>query len=321
MKIDIFTHAVPESFMSALASVAPDLAEHTKQVPTLYDISKRFRVMDKFPDVRQVATLALTAARVLGDPKHGVDFARKANDAMAELVATYPDRFAAGVASVPTFNMESAASELERAMRDLSLPGVQLFTPVNGRPLELDSWLPVFDVIARYDRAVWIHPVMPVNRESYKKYFIEHVFGWPYESTVAMAGLALDGIFERFPRIKVIIHHCGACTPFFAARIEEAYHGSAVVHGMKHQGLGRPLLDDMKGFYGDTALSGGTAGLMCGYDFFGPEHLLFGTDAPYDAEFGERSTARTIASVEAMDIPEKEKDLIYYGNAAKLLGL
>ena len=101
-----------------------------------------------------------------------------------------------------------------------------------------------------------------------------------------MTGLALDGLFERLPRIKVIIHHCGALAPFFEARIDEAYYGSAVVHHIRHEGLSRPLGDYMKVFYGDTALSGGTSGLMCGYAFFGAEHLLFGTDAPYDAEPG-----------------------------------
>ncbi len=240
MKIDIFTHAVAGSFKKALAGVAPELSTHTEQVPTLYDMDRRFRIMDHFPDVLQVPTLALTAARILDDPKHGVDFARRANDSMAELVAAHPDRFAAGVASVPTIDPDAAGTELERAFKDLHLSGVQLFTPVKGEPLALAGCLPLFELTRRYDRMVWVHPVAPINRSSYKNYFIEHVFGWPFESTKAMTGLALDGLFERLPRVKVLIHHCGACAPFFAARIDEAYHGSGVVHHMRHEGSEPP---------------------------------------------------------------------------------
>jgi len=299
MKIDVFTHAVPASLMKALAGVASDLTAHTEQVPTL----------------------ALTAARILDDPRHSIEFARIANDSMAELAASHPNRFAAGTASVPTTNLDAAVEELDRALGKLNLRGVQLFTPIRGRPLDLAGWLPLFETAARFDLPVWIHPVMPIDRSDYTKYFVDHVFGWPYESTKAMTGLALDGLFERLPRAKVIIHHCGAMAPFFEARIAEAYYGSAVVHSMRHEGLKRPLVDYMKRFYGDTALSGGTSGLMCGYAFFGPEHLLFGTDTPYDAELGDRSTRQTMASVDSMTIPTEERDLIYYGNARRLLNL
>src|SRR5512142_408083 len=102
MIIDIFTHAAPESYKKALAKVAPHLAAHTDLVPTLSDMERRFRIMDKYPGMKQVITLALTAALPLNDPALSIEFAKRANDAMAHLVDRYPDRFAAAVASVPT---------------------------------------------------------------------------------------------------------------------------------------------------------------------------------------------------------------------------
>jgi len=322
MKIDIFTHVVPESYKKAMGKVAPHLEAHTDQVPTLSDMERRFRIMDKYGDVRQVLTLGGTAARLLDEPAFAIDFARRANDSIAELVDRYPDRFAAGVASVPTSDSDAGLEELDRAIEKLKLRGVQIFTPRKGKTLSLDDLASLFEKMAAHDLPVWIHPMLPIDRTDYKKYFIEHVFGWPYESTAAMTSLALDGLFDRFQNAKVIIHHCGAMAPFFDQRIAEAYHGSGTVHGAAHERpLTKPLIEAFKMFYGDTALSGGSAGLVCGYAFFGASHLLFATDMPYDAEFGDRTVRQTLAAVERMPIDEREKQMIYYENAKGLLRL
>ena len=321
MKIDIFTHVVPQKYKSALGRAAPNLEAHTAQMPTLYDLDLRFKILDKYDDVKQVLTLALTAALILGDPKHAVDFARLANDETAELVRKYPDRFFAGTASLPMTDMDAAVTELDRAIGKLGLKGVQLFTPAQGKQMDLAGYMPIFERMAHYELPVWIHPMKPIDRSGYKNYFIDHVFGWPFESTVAMTNLVFDGLFERFPGIKVIVHHCGALVPFFAQRIAEAYIASGTMHGMKHEGLARPLIDYFKMFYNDTALNGHTPGLMCGHALYGADHIVFGTDMPYDFELGERNIRQNIESVEAMPISDAEKKLIYEGNARALLNL
>ncbi len=120
-----------------------------------------------------------------------VDFAKRANDEMAELVATYPDRFIAAAASLPMTDMEAALKELDRAILDLKLKGLQLFTPTLDKPLDSPEFLPLFQRMAEHDLPIWIHPVrwmdragLPTLKES--KYYIYHVFGWPYETTAAM---------------------------------------------------------------------------------------------------------------------------------------
>jgi predicted TIM-barrel fold metal-dependent hydrolase len=294
----------------------------TDQVPTLSDMDQRFRIMDRYGEMKQVLTLTLTASLILNDPVHAVEFAKRANDEMAELVAQYPGRFAAGVASIPTTDMDAALSEIERAVQKLGLKGVHLFTPMNGKPLCLDNSAPLFERMAAYDLPIWIHPVRPIDRSDYRTFYIDHVFGWPYESTAAMTSLVLDGLFDRFPSAKVIIHHCGALAPHFSARITESYESSGTIFSMRQKGaLTRPLIEYFKMFYTDTALSGGTAGLMCGYALFGSDHLLFGTDMPYDAQLGDRIVRNTIESVDRMAIGEGEKQLIYSENATKLCNL
>jgi aminocarboxymuconate-semialdehyde decarboxylase len=265
--------------------------------------------------------MAMTATLIFDDPKSGIDFAKIANDEMAELVDKHPDRFAAGVASLPMTDMDAAVKELDRAVKDLGLKGVQLFTPIKNRQWNLAELMPLFERLSDYSLPIWIHPVRPIDRDDYENYFMNHVFGWPYESTAAMVHLVLGGILEKFPRMKIIVHHCGAMVPFFAGRIVESYDASSTIHGMENKTkLSRPFIDYFKMFYTDTVLGRGTAGLMCGHAFFGAGHLLFGTDMPYDAEVGNR-VIRTIEAVDAMAVSDQEKRMIYEDNAKKLLNL
>ena len=78
-------------------------------------------------------------------------------------------------------------------------------------------------------------------------------------------------------------------------------------------------MEHFRKFYNDTALYGHTAGLMCAYDFFGADHLLYGTDAPLGPKYG--LTQETIESIQRMDITEEEKDKILTRNAVRLLAL
>ncbi|MDP2644613.1 MAG: amidohydrolase family protein [Desulfobacterales bacterium] len=322
MKIDIVSHIAPPKFKVALGRIRPDLEKHLEQVPTLYDMDRRFKIMDKYEGLKQVTTVSMTAALPFSDPDVAVDCAQRINDEQAELVQKYPDRFAAAVASVPMTDMDETLKELDRALGQLKLKGVQLFTPINNKRWDLPAFMPLFQKMCDFDLPIWIHPAKPIDRSDYGNYFIDHVFGWPYESTAFMTHLVLGGIFERLPRLKILIHHCGALVPFFDQRMVEVFHGSGTVHGMNlPEGLSRPAIDYFKMFYTDTALSGGTAGLMCGHTFFGAEKLLFGTDMPYDGELGNRVTWRTIESVEKMAVSEADKQMIFADNAKKLLGL
>jgi predicted TIM-barrel fold metal-dependent hydrolase len=320
MKIDIYTHIVPPKYKAALSKVAPHFENHLGRMPTLYDMDQRFRIMDKYKDLRQVLTMAMTATLIFEEPMWAVDFAKLANDEMAEMVMRYPDRFAAGVASLPMIDIDTAVKEFDRAIQGLRLRGLQLLTSVNRKPLNLEEWMPLFEKMSKYDLPIWIHPVRPIDRSDYERYFIDHVFGWPYESTVTMTHLVLNGLFERCPGIKIIIHHCGALVPFFSQRISEAYNASGTIHGMEGR-MRRPPIEYFKKFYTDTALSGSASGLMCGHSFFGADHLLFGTDMPYDSEFGDRTIRQTIQSVEQMTISDSEKKMIFGDNAKKVLGL
>ena len=123
-------------------------------------------------------------------------------------------------------------------------------------------------------------------------------------------------------KVETVRKRDGRVVPYDEQKIAEAYDASQVIHGQQYKNLvPKPPLEYFKMFYGDTALNGSAAGLMCGYRFFGADHLVFATDMPFDVEFGDRGTRKTIESVEALGLSDIEKKMVYEGNARRLLRL
>lgn len=325
MKIDIFAHIMPPDYVER---VLPFTSRATRAIAattaTLVDLSQRFSVMDRFPDVAQVLTLAGPIEAVEGMSSSEV--ARITNDGLVKLADSHPDRFPAVVASLPLDDMDAA---LDEAVRVLALPwvcGVEVFTPAHGRPLDGPDFEPLWALMCEKDLPVWIHPRRELtpdySTEQRSRYSIFGMWGWPYETTVAMTRLVFSGIFDRFENLKLITHHCGGMVPFFEQRIvtwydyvgrrQEADYGAT---------LKRPVAEYFRMFYGDTALNGSTAALECGVSFFGADHVLFGTDTPFDADLGVSSIRETVRSIEELSLAVEEREKIFSGNACRLLKL
>ena len=162
--------------------------------------------------------------------------------------------------------------------------------------------------------------------EERSQYEIWWTFGWPYETSVAMARLVFDGCFDRFPTLKVITHHMGAMAPYFAGRVGPGWdqlgvRTTDVDYSQVLKRLARRPLDYFKMFYADTALFGAYDATVCGLKFFGVDHVLFASDAPFDPEQGPMYIRETLAVVDQLPISTDEREQIYWRNAAKLLKL
>ena len=329
MRIDIFPHILPVKYKEAFQKVnrSEGFIKMHNIIPTLYDLDYRFRIMDEYGDLMQVLTLSAPPLEVFADLKQSADLSRLANDEMAELVAKYPDRFAAAVACLPMNDMNAALDEVDRAINDLGLKGVQIFTPINDKPLDSDEFLPLYEKMSRYDLPIWIHPQREIDypdyrSEKFSKYAVFSMLGWVYETSSAMVRLVLSGILEKYENLKFIVHHGGAMIPFLHRRVASFIDFSAtrLKTGILDNIHGQPM-DYFKGFYADTAIYGNTAGLMCSYDFFGVQHMVFGTDMPFDSQFGQKFIGETIKSIEEMAISVAEKKMIFEDNARGLLHL
>ena len=139
------------------------------------------------------------------------------------------------------------------------------------------------------------------------------VFGWPFDTTQAVWRLIFGGVMDRYPTLKFVTHHLGALFPYFAKRVEKN------VEGWLKDKIARPYSEYWKNIYGDTALDGTDAALPCGYAFFGPERMMFGTDYPFGPESGEDFVRSNLAGIKAMNIPEEYKKKILGENTKKIL--
>ena len=333
-KIDIFNHIFPKSYFDKMVSIAPnakDINKRVRSIPCIVDLDERFRIIDRFKDYVQIICLPNPPIEALGPPPISTDMAKLANDGMAELVRKYPDRFPGFIASLPMNDPEGLLKEAKRAIQDLNAVGVQIFTNVLGRPLDKPETMPLFDLMAELDRPIWMHPARGADFPDYKwepksHYEIWWTFGWPYETSVAMAHLVFSGLFDRHPDIKIITHHLGGMIPYSEGRVGPGWdqlgtRTSDEDYTLLLKKLKRRPLDYFRLFYADTAVFGAREATICGLKFFGSERVLFGSDMPFDPEKGSAYIRWTIEIIDSLDIKPSERQAVYEGNARRLLKL
>lgn len=326
MLVDIYTHICPQAYLDTLARRAPKLEDMGKRllsVKKLVDLGERFKEMDQYGDYRQIISLP-SPIEDLSTGALSNELARIANDGMAELCARYPERFPAFVAATNMRDVDTALREAERAFGD-GARGVQMFTNVAGQPLDEGRYEAFFALAAERDLPIWLHPArtaaMPDYASEHKSRFeMWWCFGWPYETSVAMCRLVFYGLFERYPKLKIITHHLGGMIPYFDGRVGkglEVLGARTSDEDYSHvlPGLSRPHLDSLRGFYADTALFGGRHGLRSGLEFFGSAHVVFASDTPFGP------IGPTIDRLRELALPRHDEDAIAYLNAERLLGM
>jgi predicted TIM-barrel fold metal-dependent hydrolase len=310
MKIDIFAHILPPKYLAAYGKLNPAVMEQIEvKNRGVIDLETRLRAMDRYPDVLQVLTISQPPLEKFVNPPDAVELARTGNDELAELVERYPDRFAGAVACLPMNDVDASLREAERAIRQLNMKGVQIYSRVHGETLDNPKFKPLYKLMALLNMPIWIHPTTDADLDT------GGILGWPFETSAAMYRLVLSGVFNDNPDIKFITHHAGGMISFYERRLRWLLYRSRVPDGIKDP------VEHFRKFYNDTALYGCTAGLMCAYAFFGPRRLLYGTDAPLGPRFEYGLTEETIESIQKMTIPEDEKEMILGGNAREILSL
>ncbi|PPR11772.1 MAG: hypothetical protein CFH41_00647 [Alphaproteobacteria bacterium MarineAlpha11_Bin1] len=332
-RIDAYNHVIPEAYFEKLSEVAPDpnIVKFFGTLTALHDEDAHKRLLDNFDDYRQIISLANPPIEILGSPEETPTLARIANDGLAKRVQNNPDRIAGFIASLPMNNPDAAVAEATRAVNELGSCGVQFFTNVLGKPLSTSEFYPIFETMAQYDLPIWIHPMRGPNfpdyaQENASEFEIWFTFGWPYETSACMTRLIYSGIFDKLPDIKIITHHFGGMIPFFAEKIgigfQQIFSGNNEHNPLAERaGLKKQPKDYFKMFYADTATNGSVAATTCGLEFFGADHSLFATDAPFDPEGGSLLIRETLSAVDSLDIDTVTRDKIYGGNLKRLLKL
>jgi uncharacterized protein len=330
-KIDSFAHILPHAYLTRLErqlerTMAPSqLAYYREGVfsfnTELTDLDARLRAMDSIApsgDYRQVLVLAVPPLEEIGPPAVAADLAQFANDELAELVQRHPDRFVGFAAALPLNDVDAAMRELDRALTQLGALGAQMYSNVLGAPLDDARFEPLFSRLEAVGRPIWLHPTRSAASpdypaESRSDYGLWWSLGWPYETAAALARLVYSGHMERHPDQLVIAHHGGGLVPHFAARLAM---GPGYRQVKDH--LPRPPLDYFRQFYVDTALFGASHAVRCVLEFFGSDHVLFGSDVPLGPP---NAVEATIADLEASGLSSDDLAAVYAGNAIHMLGL
>jgi len=278
-----------------------------------------------------VLSLAAPPIEAMAPPEHAPELARIGNEGLAELVERYSDRFVGFIASLPMNNPDAAVREADYAITQLGATGVQIYTNVNGAPLDRPEYEPLFALLAQHDLPIWVHPsrepeVADYQTESRSKYDIWWTFGWPYETSAFMARMVFWGLFDRYPEIKIITHHMGGMVPYFEGRVGWGLDslGQRSDDPEDREALGRLRrrpYDYFRMFYADTALFGALPATECGLAFFGSERVLFASDFPFDPHGGALFIGETVRVIENMTASLEDKQRIFEGNARRLLRL
>jgi aminocarboxymuconate-semialdehyde decarboxylase len=296
----------------------------------LWDMPARVEMLKQFPDVQQIISLAVPSPEMMGTPDESPAYARVANEGMAAICREWPKQFPTFVASLPMNNPKAALIEMDYAIDVLGAKGIQVLSHASGKALDHPEIFPIFERITNHHHLpVWMHPTRPGHKPDYdtedrSKYEIWQVLGWPFETSVAMSRMVFSGLFDRLPELKLITHHCGGMLPYFEGRAETlwAQLGSRSADGSEDHvlaSLKKKPMEYFKMFYGDTVLGGSSSALRCGLDFFGPEHVVFASDCPFDPEEGPMFIREGIRSIETLNLGAEDARRIYFGNAFKLL--
>ena len=301
----------PMAIYSNAASREMNAKQAQERGPKLTDIAVRLKDMDRMGVDIQAVSPAPHQTYYWTDAGMGAELARAVNERLAEIVAQHPERFVA-LGTVPLQEVSLALAELEHCVRKLGMRGVEINPSVRGMDLtdaklNLDAF---FAAVQKLDVVIFMHPIGFTHGERLVNHYFSNVIGNPLETTVAASHLIFDGVMERHPKLKVVLPHAGGYLAHYWARMDHAYKARSDCRGQ----MKRKPSAYLERFYFDTITfdHGMLAHLIAR---FGADHVLLGTDYPYD--MGMERPLEFIDGVKGLS--KAETAAIEGGNAARLL--
>ena len=302
---------MPMAVYSNAATREANAKQDRERAAKLTDIALRLKEMDRMGVDIQAVSPAPHQTYYWTEPGMGQALSRRINERLAGIVAEHPDRFVA-LGTVPLQDASLAVQELEHCVRRLGMRGVEINPSVKGMELT-DARLsldPFFRKAAELDVVIFMHPIGFTHGERLVDHYFSNIIGNPLETTVAASHLIFDGVMERHPKLKVVLPHAGGYLAHYWARMDHAYQARSDTHGQ----MKRKPSSYLERFYFDTITfdHGMLAHLV---ERFGADHVLLGTDYPYD--MGMERPVEFIGGVRGLS--RLEREAIEGGNAARLL--
>lgn len=327
--VDVHAHYFPDRFIKAIneqggpPGVSFDLSKPDApifvigggRIPidvTYWDLEKRLHRMD----AQGVTThaLSLTTPFVYwAPPERGAALARLVNDSMTEAHTAYPNRFV-GCATLPIQAPELAVKELDRLAGSRAIRGAYLPTSFAGKELSDPSLFPIYEKCQAMNLPILLHPdqaaaAMGANR--LQRFYMANLLGNPFDSAIAASNLVFGGVLDRFPRLTFVLPHAGGAVPYLAGRLQHGQRVRPELQGVAQ----RPFMEYLRRFYYDT-ITHSPQLLRFLVDLVGVDRVMLGSDYCFDMGY-----ERPREIIEALKLRTADRDRIYEGNAAQLLGL
>ena len=292
----------------------PEAGRGNETEERLYDFGAlRIKEMDEAGIDIQVLSHGAPSAQKLG-LDIAADVTRAVNDRLAKVCAANPKRFAA-FAALPTADPNAAADELERTVTELGFKGAMLHGMTNGEFLDLKKYWPIYERAEKLDVPIYFHPSLPhpkvteVYYQDYAKDFplvVRPGWGYTVETATQAIRLVLSGVFDAYPKLKIVLGHLGETLPFLVWRIDAA---------LKRPGQKPMSFRDIfcKNFYVTTSGFFSNPALLCCVMEMGIDHILFAVDWPFVMN------PPAIEWMKDMPLCDEDKAKILSGNAKRLL--
>jgi len=267
-------------------------------------------------DAHNVDVMVLCTVPVLfsywAKAEHTLDWATFLNDHLAGVVETYPTRFI-GLGTLPMQDIELACQELRRVMGTLKMPGVQIGSNINGMNLDDRSLDPFWETAQELGAAIFIHPWEMLGAERTTRYFQQWLVGMPAETTLAATSMIFGGVFDRYPKLRVLFSHAGGSLPFTIGRMSHGYKARPDLCDVHHVHDPRTYLSK---FWVDGITHDADAFRFL-LSVVGSKRVAYGTDHPFP--LGDLAHGKFIE--EMTDLPEDVKEDVFSGSIAEFLNI
>jgi aminocarboxymuconate-semialdehyde decarboxylase len=328
LRVDFHTHIISEDFPDLVAKYGDNRfpvlhktcscgAEIMVQGKTFrkitdqtWDPDKRIEDMDsEGVDIQVLSPIPVTFS-YWSDSEAGLELAKSQNDFIASVVNKYPERFI-GMGTVPLQDVTLAIAEMERAVKELGLKGIQIGSNVNGQNLDDDSLYLFFEAAAKMNVPLFVHPWATLGKERLGKFNSMYTIGMPSETALAAGSIIMSGMLDKLPNLKVCFAHGGGSLPYILPRMDKGWEVWPDTRNTEHP----PSSYAKKLFYDSLVYDSDNLKFMI--ERFGAKQIIAGSDYPFLLR--EKPVGKVIDSLQ--DISEEDRKLMLGQNALEFLGL
>jgi aminocarboxymuconate-semialdehyde decarboxylase len=244
----------------------------------------------------------------------GVEYARALNEHGARVAKQGQGRLEL-MATLPLAEPEKCAYELERAVDLYGARSALLPTTAGGKPLDMPEFDPLFTVAEKLGLLLFMHPVSAEPPSRFPLYGVQVLVQWPFETTLAVTRMIFEGVFDRHPRLQLLLSHGGGDLIFLKGRLNSAYEATGwEADPYYRKNLSKPPGDYYRQIFFDTcSLSPDSVEFTA--KIAGADRVMFGTDYPFD--IGDAEAKRALPGINRL--PEEQKRKIFHQNAEAVL--